>query len=443
MPIASGAAWSRGDSYVSQFSSRSSLELPPTDQNDESQLGARPRHVENGTSRNGDDFHDNDRIPSSIIRGDQPPPPSQMEHSAGGGQDDHASMEEISWVRQKCGEIVDDERGQLFILLLIGVNSIMYGVATFPAIKDNPTMVRNFEIADMAVLIIFTIESLLQISFNGFRRFFKDGWLVFDLVIVVVSWISVEIAELRALRVFRAFRFVTRVSVLRKVVVALLSIVPAMMAIFTLLTLIFYIFAVMFTALFKDMYEEGYTSTNYFGRLDLTLFTLFQILCLDEWSGIAYEVVEVYYWAWFIFVVFVVMSAFVVVNLLIAVICDALQILRTAEEAVEDEKERLKMEAEEEERRLQGGPGDESETCADRIHKRVDDMQKMIDDLIVSQETMARTIEYLSLALYAEREPAELGSIRENLVETMSEDSSNRGESVEATLVASTEKTPP
>ena len=166
------------------------------------------------------------------------------------------------------------------ILLLIAINSIMYGVATFPEVKNSPSLVSTFETIDMVVLVIFTLESILQFTFNGFTKFIKDGWLVFDLIIVTISWISIEIDELKALRVFRALRFVTRVSILRNVVVALFSIVPAITAIFTLLLLIFYIYAVMFTQLFKDYYSEGYTSQDYFGRMDYTLFTLFQILCM-------------------------------------------------------------------------------------------------------------------------------------------------------------------
>ena len=199
-------------------------------------------------------------------------------------QQEEEELSSFQLLRQKCGQIVDDERGQMFILVLIAINSIMFGVATFPSVKDNVNVVSTFEKVDITILVIFTIESLLQFTYNGFKRFFKDGWLVFDLIIVAISWASVEVYELRALRVFRAFRFITQVSILRNVVVALFSIVPAIMSIFTLLLLIFYIFAVMYTQLFKYYYAEGYTDQDYFGRLDYTLFTLFQFLCLVSLS---------------------------------------------------------------------------------------------------------------------------------------------------------------
>jgi hypothetical protein len=100
-----------------------------------------------------------------------------------------------------------------------------------------------------------------------------------------------------------------------------------MAAIGLMLALIFYIFAVMFTQLFKDLYENGDTDYNYFSGLDWTLFTLFQMMTLDNWAEIARQVINVYSWAWFPFISFVIISGFIVVNLIIAVICDAISAL--------------------------------------------------------------------------------------------------------------------
>ena len=116
------------------------------------------------------------------------------------------------------------------------------------------------------------------------------------------------------------------------------------------------------------------------------------------------------------------MSAFVVVNLLIAVICDALQILRTAEEAVAEQK-RLAMEMEEKGDDISQKETDEL-TSNERMRQRVHEMQQMLDDMIVAQESMARTIQYLSIALYAERKPEELIAITENMSDD--NDNSNR-----------------
>lgn len=114
---------------------------------------------------------------------------------------------------------------------------------------------------------------------------------------------------------------------------ALFGVMPRMFAIGLLLFLVSYIFAVMFTQLFKDLYAEGKTYDNYFGRLDETFFTLFQMMTLDNWSDIARQVMKEYSWAWLPFVVFVIVTGFVVVNLIIAVICDAISALHEEEKA--------------------------------------------------------------------------------------------------------------
>mmetsp|Transcript_5720 Transcript_5720/g.12690 ORF Transcript_5720/g.12690 Transcript_5720/m.12690 type:complete len:424 (+) Transcript_5720:133-1404(+) len=296
----------------------------------------------------------------------------------------------LLYIRDKCGDIVEDERLQIFILLCIVVNSIMFGVATFPAIKDDPSNMQVFEVVDVMFLVIFTVELAMQLTCQGVL-YFKDGWLVFDLLLVVISWLSLEVFILRAFRVFRALRLVTRVELLRNVVVALFSIVPAIVGITCLLLLIMYIFAVMFTQLFKDYYEQGITSVDYFGRMDLTFFTLFQIICLDEWSAIAYEIVAVDYWAWAIFISFVVVTAFVVMNLIIAVICEAVHVLRTAERAMlygfdlDSDGDGMK--------------NNDDGTDEDAVERRVREMTALLAQLEVSQQQMAKTIHFLSQAL--------------------------------------------
>lgn len=122
----------------------------------------------------------------------------------------------------------------------------------------------------------------------------------------------------------------------------------------------------------------------------------------DEWSGIAYEVGEEDYWAWLIFIIFIVMSAFVVVNLIIAVICDALQILRKAERAM-----LFGLSEEEAGDGTRAPPKDEkvenNHTQEERIQQRIIDMNRMLDEVVASQERMSRTIQYLSIVVESQQ----------------------------------------
>merc|ERR1712228_732093 len=109
----------------------------------------------------------------------------------------------------------------------------------------------------------------------------------------------------------------------------------------------FYINCVFFTGMFKDMYKNEQTEENYFSNLDVTAFTLFQIMCLDDWSEIAREVMDTYTWAWFPLIAFLITTTFTVLNMFIAVFCKAikeLDNLRNAENGGVDDNEKKENE---------------------------------------------------------------------------------------------------
>jgi hypothetical protein len=80
----------------------------------------------------------------------------------------------------------------------------------------------------------------------------------------------------------------------------------------------------MFTELFGDLYKNGYTEFDYYGRIDLTLLTLFQIMTFDNFGEMAREVMDKYPLAWIPLILFAIITGFVIVNLIIAIICESL-----------------------------------------------------------------------------------------------------------------------
>jgi Ion transport protein len=125
-------------------------------------------------------------------------------------------------VSDRSGRIVNDQRFEIFIIAMITLNSLMLGVSTFDFIADNPSADRAIRTVDMTFLIIFTVELWLQFLHKGYNLFF-DGWLLFDLFIVVMSWTLESVSVLRSmrirsLRIFRAFRLTTKIRILRRLV---------------------------------------------------------------------------------------------------------------------------------------------------------------------------------------------------------------------------------
>lgn len=276
----------------------------------------------------------------------------------------------IGKIRAAVGSIVNRELFKNVIIILIMINAIMMGIGTFEFVKHNPEMNSAFEWTDQAFLIIFTIELLLQFIYRGHRLFF-DGWLVFDFVIVLLSWSLQSFQIIRAFRIFRALRLITRIQSLQNLVVAIISVLPRLFAIICLMALIFYIFAVMFTQLFRELDLDG---ENYFQSMEFTMFTLFQLMTL-EWSEITRNVMAEEPLAWIPILSFIMISSFIVYNLVVAVVCDSIFILR----------ERTKKEEER-----------ESEYNPQKVFAKLSDQ---VVDLQRSQDGIQLKLEQLALLL--------------------------------------------
>jgi hypothetical protein len=289
--------------------------------------------------------------------------------------------------RHYIGGLVNNEFVQLAIILLIVINAIMMGLATMDWVTDNPDVDKIFTRLDKGFLIIFTIEISMQLYYFGIALF-QDGWLVFDLVIVTISWAFESLQVVRAFRIFRAFRLVTRVKPLRDLILAIGQVLPRMGAISLLLIIIFYVFAVLFTELFSDLE----LSENYFTTLDASLFTCMQMMTL-EWGDVTREVMEKgEFWAWIPFVIYIAIAGFIVFNLIVAVVVEAVAATEETVRALE---------------------GIESDNPQDKLHEaeeRIDLLQHHLDNMMIEQEHIQAMLESMAgefLNLASERMKAE------------------------------------
>ena len=170
------------------------------------------------------------------------------------------------------------------------------------------------------MLAVFVVELLLR--FFVYRdRFFADPWRVFDFVVVGMAAVPAGsvFAVLRSLRVLRVLRLVSLVPSMRRVVGALLKALPGMASIIGLMGLVLYVSAVMATKLF------GRFAPELFGNLGTSLFTLFQIMTVEGWPDIARGVMAQSPLSWIFFVVYLLVATFMVLNLFIAVVVNAMQ----------------------------------------------------------------------------------------------------------------------
>ncbi|WP_017593592.1 ion transporter [Nocardiopsis potens] len=234
-------------------------------------------------------------------------------------------------MRARIRSLVDAAWFKRLIIVLILVNGVTLGLETWPEVlaEHGPAL----RALDRALLWTFVAEIALRLY--AYRRgFFRDPWNLFDLVVIGIALLPATgpFAVLRVFRVLRVLRLLSAVPSLRMVVTGLFRALPGMASISLLLALLLYVAGVVATKLFQ------HDSPQHFGDLWTSLFTLFQIMTGDSWSTIARDVMEHQPYAWTFFIVYILISTFIALNLFIAVAVEALEhgSDRTREQGAED-----------------------------------------------------------------------------------------------------------
>ena len=211
------------------------------------------------------------------------------------------------------------------ILGLIILNAITLGLETSASVMEKVGPLLHA--LDEAILAVFVAELVARIAvYRG--RFVHDPWSIFDLFVVGVALVPAteSLSVLRALRILRVLRLISAIPALRRVVGGLVTALPGMGSILLLLCLIFYVFSVMGAKLY------GPTNPELFGGLGQTAYTLFQVMTFDDWSaGVAKPVMEQHPFSWLFFIVFILVSTFMALNLFIGVVVSALDAETAAE----------------------------------------------------------------------------------------------------------------
>lgn len=217
-----------------------------------------------------------------------------------------------------------------FITGLIVFNAVILGLETYPAImaQFGPILIA----IDHTILWIFVGELVLRFYAYGWR-FFRDPWSIFDTIVIAIAFMPANesFAVLRAVRVLRVLRLISIFPRLRRVIEGLINAIPGIGSIGAILVIVFYVFSVMATKLFGASHPE------FFGTLQASLFSLFQIMTLEGWPDIVREVKQTHPYASLFFIPYILVATFTVLNLFIAVIVDAMQRQHKVEEQDEND----------------------------------------------------------------------------------------------------------
>jgi len=229
-------------------------------------------------------------------------------------------------IKQRCQQIAGHKAFERFIVAVIIVNGVILGLETSVDIFAQYGNLLMF--GNQLVLTIFILEAAIKITAVApqWRRYFGDGWNLFDFTVVVLSLIPMtgDLAMVaRLLRLLRVLRLISAIPELRLIVTTLIRSIPSMGNVLMLMSIIFYIYAVAGYHLFHAHDPEHWRT------LGISLLTLFRIVTLEDWTDVMYTAMEMHPLAWIYFVSFVIMGTFVIINLFIAVVLNNLEEAKT------------------------------------------------------------------------------------------------------------------
>jgi voltage-gated sodium channel len=273
-------------------------------------------------------------------------------------------------IRNICYQLAFADWFEWFIIGVILTNAILIGVQTA---YTSPLI----EFVQDLALYIFTAE--IFIRFTGrisVKSYVSNAWNWFDISLVLVGyipegWVSSGdmLMALRVLRVFRVLRLLKAFPEVRLIVAVLVRSFSALFYNMVFFFIFLYLFSLIGVTLFQlptgddlpqetieklDRYEQiapgaPANGPDPYGNVSEAFFTLFRILTGEDWTDLRYNLITAsnlglvssgptmitsFHVLWFI------ISAFLLLNLLVGAIINNYQVI------MDEEKERKQKEAE-------------------------------------------------------------------------------------------------
>jgi voltage-gated sodium channel len=238
-------------------------------------------------------------------------------------------------ITRTCKRIADSQRFQGFIMLVIIANAATLGLATYDEVeRDVGALLTTL---DDVFLGIFVVELAIRILAYGRRPqdFFKDGWNVFDFVVigaVFLPGLRENVTLLRLARLLRIVRVVSVLPDLRGIVRAMARSLPPITSLLVLTVLLMYVYGMVGWILFHEEDPERW------GNIGDSMLNLFVMLTLENWPQFLEAGQEIHPQSWIFFVSYVLLASFLVINILLAIIINSMEVVRENERAREREE---------------------------------------------------------------------------------------------------------
>jgi len=241
----------------------------------------------------------------------------------------------IQQIQHACLTLRDNRAFELFVVGVIIISALLVGAKTYPIPETVSTFIRWL---DVGITFLFLFEIIVRfIAEPNKKRFFHNGWNIFDTLVVVVSLIPIDNSDMaligRLVRVFRVLRMVSIIPELRTLLNSLVRALPQLGYVVLLMFIIFYIYAAIGATFFAAINSELW------GDIAISMLTLFRVMTFEDWTDVMYETMTVYPLSWAYYLTFIFFTAFAFLNMVIGIVVNVLEDEHAKERAEQDEEE--------------------------------------------------------------------------------------------------------
>lgn len=225
-----------------------------------------------------------------------------------------------SMIQQTFESVRSNKAFELFVVSVIIASALLIGVKTY---ELSPASLSLLTWLDTLITVIFLAEiSIRFIADPNKRAFFRNGWNLFDTLVVLISLIPIDNSDLvlvaRLVRVFRVLRMISIVPELRMLLASLLKALPQLGYVILLMFIIFYIYAAIGATLFESI------NPVLWGDIAISMLTLFRVMTFEDWTDVMYETMAVYPLSWIYYLSFIFFTAFAFLNMVIGIVVNVM-----------------------------------------------------------------------------------------------------------------------
>ena len=247
----------------------------------------------------------------------------------------YGKVKEIEPYRIKpLARLVYSTQFELIISGVIIVNAVCLAILTMPNLSPETLALANN--IDLVAYGIYVLELLLRLVSYGKKpwRYFKEGWNVFDFVVIGLTPFfqgqTAVIRLLRLMRLVRIFRFLPEVRILSASIV---KSIPPLLSMSVLISMMLFLYGM------AGHYAFGAEAPQSWGNIGLSMKSLFILLTLENFPIYLEEAMLISPLAIPFFLSYVFLIVFTVLNVLIGIVLNAMD-----EARAEDRTQRAQVE---------------------------------------------------------------------------------------------------